>query len=337
MAECNANPEPVFLAYRAHPQIDAIVNSVRSGPPAIDFIASDGIGHTVWVIRDGDAAPEAPEGQALRAGKGKAASPAGRGAPLGAGPAETLGALPGAGMVAELVRLFAEVPCLYVADGHHRTASAARHAQAMRARNPRPRGDEPYESFMAVLFPHDQLRILDYNRLVRDLNGLRADQLLAKAGERFFVSPASPVMDAGRGARPAPRLRSERPTGSLGPQRMQAGAGMRPPLCRANGRHDRGHPAAAQASLRSFGMFLEGRWYRLEAKPGTFPADDPIGGLDISILQENLLAPVLGIGDQRTDKRIDFVGGIRGMGELEKRCREGWAVAFALSRPPSTS
>jgi uncharacterized protein (DUF1015 family) len=180
---------------------------------------------------------------------------------------------------AGLTRLFAGVPALYVADGHHRTAAAVRHGQMMRKRNPSPRGDEPYETFMAVVFPHDQLQILDYNRVVKDLNGLGEEAFLARVRERFDVGPAA---------------------------------------------------AAKPDAARSFGMFLGGRWHRLRAKPGTYPADDPVRGLDISILQDNLLAPVLGIVDQRTDKRIDFIGGIRGMGELEKRCREGWAVAFAL-------
>ncbi|MBP7147934.1 MAG: DUF1015 domain-containing protein [Acidobacteria bacterium] len=178
-----------------------------------------------------------------------------------------------------LVRLFGEIPALYVADGHHRTAAAVRNGQKARASNPHPTGEEPYESFMAVVFPHDQLQILDYNRVVKDLNGLSPASFLERLAGKFAVEPAE---------QPRPR------------------------------------------APRSFGMYLDGRWYRLEARPGTFPADDPVRGLDVSILQDNLLAPVLGIADPRTDKRIDFVGGIRGTAELEKRCREGYAVAFSL-------
>ncbi|MFZ5788210.1 MAG: DUF1015 domain-containing protein, partial [Acidobacteriota bacterium] len=174
---------------------------------------------------------------------------------------------------------FRGVPALYVADGHHRTASAARVGLERRAANARHTGEEPYNYFMAVLFPHDQLRIMDYNRVVRDLNGHTPEGFLAALAERFTVAPA-----------PSPR------------------------------------PEAS----RQFGMYLGGAWHRLVAKPGTYPADDPVRGLDVSILQENLLAPILGIADPRTDTRIDFVGGIRGLGELEKRVREGWAVAFAL-------
>ena len=179
----------------------------------------------------------------------------------------------------QFVSEFAAVPALYVADGHHRTASAARVGIERKAANPRHTGDEPYNYFMAVVFPHDQLRIMDYNRVVRDLNVLSADEFLARLGEKFTVTPTD-----------SPR------------------------------------PAAS----RQFGVYLGGRWYRVEAKPGTYPAGDPVRGLDVSILQENLLAPVLGIADPRTDKRIDFVGGIRGLGELERRVAGGWAVAFAL-------
>ncbi|MBI4915541.1 MAG: DUF1015 domain-containing protein [Acidobacteria bacterium] len=179
----------------------------------------------------------------------------------------------------QFVSEFAAVPALYVADGHHRTASAARVGIERKAANPRHTGEEPYNYFMAVVFPHDQLRIMDYNRVVKDLNGLSADQFLARLGEKFTVAPTD----------------SPRPT-----------------------------------APRQFGMYLGGRWYRVEAKPGTYPAGDPVRGLDVSILQENLLAPVLGVADPRTDKRIDFVGGIRGLGELERRVAGGWAVAFAL-------
>ncbi len=181
--------------------------------------------------------------------------------------------------IGALAREFAALPCLYVADGHHRTAAAVRCGQALRARHPGGTGEEPWEYFMAVVFPHDQLQILDYNRVVKDLNGLTPEAFCARVGERFTVTP---------------------------------GDGKRP------------------SAQRTFGMFLGGRWHRLEATPGTYPAQDPVRGLDVSILQDNLLAPVLGIADPRTDKRVDFIGGIRGMGELEKRCREGWAVAFSL-------
>jgi uncharacterized protein (DUF1015 family) len=174
---------------------------------------------------------------------------------------------------------FAAVGTLYVADGHHRTASAARVGLERKAANPRHTGDEPYNYFMAVLFPHDQLKIMDYNRVVKDLGGLTPEELLARIGERFEVTPVA-----------------------------------------------EGRPG----EVHHIGMYLPGQWYRLVARPGTFPDHDPVRSLDASILQENLLAPVLGIEDPRTDTNVDFVGGIRGLSELERRVRGGWAVAFTL-------
>jgi len=183
-------------------------------------------------------------------------------------------------VVYELVHLFNGVPALYIADGHHRTAAAIRYGQARRAEaDGAGTGDEPYESFMAVLFPHDQLKIMDYNRVVKDLNGHTPEAFLAKVAEKFDVTPC-------------------------------ADRSPKAPTC--------------------FGMYLEGTWYELKAKPGTYPASDPVRGLDVSILQENLLAPILAIDDPRTNTRIDFIGGIRGMDELERRVKLDCKVAFAL-------
>lgn len=191
----------------------------------------------------------------------------------------TVWVVSGETVVYELVHLFNGVPALYIADGHHRTAAAIRYAQARRAAAGPGTGDEPYESFMAVVFPHDQLKIMDYNRVVKDLNGLSQEAFLAKVREKFEVAIST--------------------------------------------------HRAAQAPT-TFGMYLGGTWYELKAKPGSFPAADPVRGLDVSILQENLLNPILGIDDPRTNTRIDFVGGIRGMDELERRVKEGCAVAFSV-------
>ncbi|WP_243304887.1 DUF1015 domain-containing protein [Geothrix oryzisoli] len=192
----------------------------------------------------------------------------------------TVWVVTGETVIRELVNLFNGVPALYIADGHHRTAAAIRYGQARRAAaGADATGDEPFESFMAVVFPHDQLKIMDYNRVVKDLNGLSQDAFLAKVREKFEVAPSA--------------------------------------------------HRAAQAPT-TFGMYLGGTWYELKAKPGTYPASDPVRGLDVSILQENLLNPILGIDDPRTNTRIDFVGGIRGMDELERRVKEGCAVAFSV-------
>jgi uncharacterized protein (DUF1015 family) len=178
-----------------------------------------------------------------------------------------------------LAREFAKIPKLYVADGHHRSAAGSRTAAARRARNPQHTGQEEYNFFLAVIFPHDQMKIMDYNRVVLDLHGLTPEQFLKQVGEKFDVQKA----------------RERKP-----------------------------------GAVHEFGMYLGGAWYTLRARPGTFDEKDPIGVLDVSILQRNLLAPILGIEDPRTDKRIDFVGGIRGLGELEQRVRQGAAVAFAM-------
>ena len=179
-----------------------------------------------------------------------------------------------------LVDAFAAVPLAYVADGHHRSASAWRAGRELRAKNPSHRGDEEYNWFLAVLFPSDQLRILPYNRVVRDLAGRTAEQLL----ERL------------------------RPLGRLS-------------------------AAASPTPERSgvFCLYLAGSWHRLELDPATIDRSDPIASLDVSLLQDRVLAPLLAIGDPRTDKRIDFVGGIRGTGELARRVDSGeMAIAFSL-------
>ncbi len=178
-----------------------------------------------------------------------------------------------------LVAAFGKVEALYVADGHHRSASAAAVARRRREANPDHTGDEEYNFFGAVLFPHNQLQILDYNRVVKDLGDHNPESLLAAIGEKFEVTPTE----------------DPKPSGP-----------------------------------RDFAMFLDSKWYTLSAKSGTYPADDPVQSLDVAILQENLLAPLLGVGDPRKDKRVDFVGGIRGLDGLVKRCSQGWAVAFAL-------
>lgn len=175
---------------------------------------------------------------------------------------------------------FDQMPQLYIADGHHRSAAASRVAAQRRANNPHHTGEEAYNYFLVVIFPDNQLKILDYNRVIKDLNGLTAPEFLAKLSPAFSVTPSAEIVK---------------------PQ--QAG---------------------------EFGMYLAGQWYCLKIQPGLIPSD-PVASLEVSLLADNLIAPVLGITDQRRDKRIDFVGGIRGLGELEKRVNSGeMAVAFAL-------
>lgn len=183
-------------------------------------------------------------------------------------------------VIASIRKGFEEVPTLYIADGHHRTASSAAVSAKRRQQHPDFTGEEEYNYLMAVTFSDEDLFIMDYNRVVADLNGLTTEQFMQAIAEQFTVTPAKP------GAPYAPKSKHE------------------------------------------FGMYLNKAWYIISAKEGSFNANHPIESLDCAILQNNLLAPILGINDPRTDNRIDFVGGIRGLEELERRAGEG--VAFSL-------
>jgi uncharacterized protein (DUF1015 family) len=183
-------------------------------------------------------------------------------------------------LVAAIRDEFRRLDVLYVADGHHRSAAATKIKIKRQQANPGHTGDEEYNFFLAVIFPHNQMKILPYNRVVKDLNGMAAVDFLARVSERFTCEPS---------------------------------------------------PEKVPSMPQEFAMYLEKQWYRLRAKAGSFAAADAIASLDVSILQANLLAPVLGIRDPRTDKRIDFVGGIRGTAELEKKVDSGkFAVAFSF-------
>jgi len=234
MRTIRAQTGNVFLAYRSVAAIDRLIAGWMDSHAALyDFVAADGIGHTVWTVDDDDT-------------------------------------------IARITELFArEVPFTYIADGHHRAASAAKVRRAL--------GHEASEAagyFLTTLFPSAQLRILDYNRLVHDLNGLSRAQFLERLRRDFFV-----------------------------------------------GRVDK---AFSPEALHEFGMYLDGSWYKLVAKDGSF-ANDPIGVLDVTILQRNVFDRLLAIKDPRTDKRIEFVGGIRGLAELEKRVNSReMKAAFSL-------
>ncbi len=182
----------------------------------------------------------------------------------------------------QLEELFTtKVPYTYVADGHHRTAAASRIGTERKSQNPNHTGDEEYNFFMSVLFPDNQLKIIDYNRVVKDLNGLSESDFLAKLKEVFDVE--------------------------------EMGADIYSP-----------------SKLHEFSMYLDGKWYKLNAKEGTYNDNDPIGVLDVTILSNLVLDKILGIEDLRTTTRCDFVGGIRGLGELKKRVDKDMKVAFAL-------
>lgn len=184
--------------------------------------------------------------------------------------------------IARITELFAQMPALYIADGHHRSAAAALVGAEKAKQNPNHRGDEEYNYFMAVCFPDDQLTIIDYNRVVKDLNGLTDEEFLAKLNIHFEVE--------------------KKGTEIYKPQ-----------------------------ALHNFSMYLSGNWYSLTAKPGTYDDHDPIGVLDVTISSNLILDEILDLRDLRSNKRIDFVGGIRGLGELARRVDSGeMRVALAL-------
>ena len=232
MKTIRAQTGNVFLAYTNVIEIDTIIyNWKNSHQPAYDFLASDGIRHTVWAIDDDD-------------------------------------------IVADITRLFAQkVPATYIADGHHRAASAAKVSKEFPE-------SQAAKYFLTTIFPASELAILDYNRLIKDLHGMDADDFISALHDDFTIT------------------QSEEP--------------VKP------------------AQLHEFGMYLNKQWYILTSRKDTF-SNDPIGVLDVTILSNNILDKLLGIKDQRTDKRIDFVGGIRGLNELEKRVDSGeMRLAFSL-------
>lgn len=231
-----AQTGPVFLTYRADKRINTLLASVALAEPLFDFIATDGIAHTIWRV-----------------------------------PNE---------LNAQVAEAFAAVPLLYIADGHHRAKSASRAREALQAQNPQHTGDEEYNFFQCVIFPDDQLRILPYNRAVKDLHDHTPEAFLQALQYSFQIT---------ENASPAPT--------------------------------ERGH----------FSMYLGGQWYGLKLKPEATQPLTVIDRLDVSILQDRLLSPILGIADPRTDKRIDFIGGIRGTEELERLVNNGQAaVAFSM-------
>ncbi len=184
--------------------------------------------------------------------------------------------------IADITKHFASLPSTYVADGHHRTAAAALVGKELKEKNPNHTGKEEYNYFLAVHFPDNQLAIMDYNRVVKDLNGNTTEEFISKLKTSFEVE-------------------------------------------------EKGTKEFRPMHLHEFGMYLDGKWYRLTAKNGTYDNNDPIGVLDVTILSNQILEPILNIKDLRTDKRIEFVGGLRGLGELEKRVNNGsMKAAFAL-------
>ena len=241
---CDANIEPVFLAYPDNDALDKLIMRHAATAPVYDFIAPiDGFRHQFWVVDE---------------------------------PAD----------IALITEEFSKMPALYIADGHHRSAAAALVGAEKAAADPNHNGEEEYNYFMAVCFQASQLTVLDYNRVVKDLNGLSSEEFLEKLACNFDVK-------------------------------------------------DMGTDIYRPARLHNFSLYLDGHWYSLDAKAGTFNDADPIGVLDVDISSRLILDAILNIGDLRSSKRIDFVGGLRGLGELKRRVDSG-AMRAALALYPVT-
>ena len=239
----NANIEPVFLAFPDNSTLEDIIDRTAQTTPEYDFVSEDGIGHTLWVIKDKET-------------------------------------------IDTITREFGEIPYLYIADGHHRTAAAAHVGEEKAKADPNHNGTEEYNYLLAVCFPQSHLKVMDYNRVVVDLNGNTEEQFLEKLADKFIVE-------------------------------------------------DKGAEMYKPAKLHNFSLYLGGKWYSLTAKEGTYDDNDPIGVLDVTISSDYILRDILGITDLRTDKRIDFVGGIRGLGELKQRVDSG-EMKMALALYPVT-
>ena len=239
----NANIEPVFLAFPDNTILEDIINRTAQTTPEYDFVSEDGIGHTLWVIKDKET-------------------------------------------IDTITKEFGNIPYLYIADGHHRTAAAAHVGEEKAKADPNHNGTEEYNYLLAVCFPQSHLKVMDYNRVVVDLNGNTEEEFLNKLGEKFIVE-------------------------------------------------EKGTEIYKPAKLHNFSLYLGGKWYSLTAKEGTYDDNDPIGVLDVTISSDYILRDILGITDLRTDKRIDFVGGIRGLGELKQRVDSG-EMKMALALYPVT-
>lgn len=235
--KCSAQTGPIFLAYRSHTVINQIVDKVKKEETLYDYVAPDGVRHTVWVIRREED-------------------------------------------VADISNAFAEIESIYIADGHHRAASAVKVGMKRREENPGYTGNEEFNYFLSVLFPNDQLMIMDYNRVVKDLNGLSEEVFKKEIEKKFEIEK-------------------------------------------------KGNTQYKPEHKGELSMYLGNEWYKLTVR-SQFETQHPVDGLDVSILQREILAPVLNIQDPKTDNRIDFVGGIRGLAELEKRVASDCVVAFAM-------
>ncbi|NFA62068.1 DUF1015 family protein [Clostridium sporogenes] len=252
---CSAHTGPIFLTYKYEEKLNAIIENHTKNKALYDFVAEDGVKHTVWQIDDES-------------------------------------------KIEEICRIFKTIPSVYIADGHHRAASAVKVGLKRRKENENYTGEEEFNYFLGVLFPHKELEIMDYNRVVKDTLDYTEEEFINRIEEKFIVKEYDPKVKNEK-AIEACEMQNNLQDGQLESKNIE-------------------NMQYRSEEKYKFGMYYKNKWYVLTAKPDTFNAEDEVESLDAAILQNNLLEPILKIKDPRKDNRIDFVGGIRGLKILEE-------------------
>ncbi|MBN3369664.1 DUF1015 domain-containing protein [Clostridium botulinum] len=250
---CSAHTGPIFLTYKYEEKLNAIIENCTKNKALYDFVAEDGVKHTVWQIDDENT-------------------------------------------IEEICHIFKTIPSVYIADGHHRAASAVKVGLKRREENENYTGKEEFNYFLGVLFPHKELKIMDYNRVVKDTLGYTEEEFINKIEEKFIVKPYNPKLENKK------TIKNCEAEHKLQSEQLEKAEELQ----------------YRPKEKYNFGMYYKKKWYELKAKPNTFNVEDEVESLDAAILQNNLLQPILKIQDPRKDNRIDFVGGIRGLKILEE-------------------
>ncbi|KON11351.1 DUF1015 domain-containing protein [Clostridium botulinum] len=250
---CSAHTGPIFLTYKHEEKLNTIIENCTKNKDLYDFVAEDGVRHTVWQIDDENT-------------------------------------------IEEICHIFKAIPSVYIADGHHRAASAVKVGLKRREENKNYTGKEEFNYFLGVLFPHKELKIMDYNRVVKDTLGYTEEEFINKIEEKFIVKPYNPKLENKK------TIKNCEAEHKLQSEQLEKAEELQ----------------YRPKEKYNFGMYYKKKWYELKAKPNTFNVEDEVESLDAAILQNNLLQPILKIQDPRKDNRIDFVGGIRGLKLLEE-------------------
>ncbi|NFH88385.1 DUF1015 domain-containing protein, partial [Clostridium botulinum] len=250
---CSAHTGPIFLTYKHEEKLNTIIENCTKNKALYDFVAEDGVRHTVWQIDDENT-------------------------------------------IEEICHIFKAIPSVYIADGHHRAASAVKVGLKRREENENYTGKEEFNYFLGVLFPHKELKIMDYNRVVKDTLGYTEEEFINKIEEKFIVKPYNPKLENKK------TIKNCEAEHKLQSEQLEKAEELQ----------------YRPKEKYNFGMYYKKKWYELKAKPNTFNVEDEVESLDAAILQNNLLQPILKIQDPRKDNRIDFVGGIRGLKILEE-------------------